>query len=112
MPWEVMPDLFFYRDPEEAEKEEKERAENEQQMMKTGDFAAPQKEEWGGEDKVEDWAADGQPAAAAAPAALAAPAPVAAAPAGYHVTNDWAAASSAEQPAAAAATTNWGGSNQ
>merc|ERR1711981_211451 len=26
-PWEVMPDLFFYRDPEEAEKEEKERAE-------------------------------------------------------------------------------------
>ena len=23
--WEVMPDLFFYRDPEEAEKEEKER---------------------------------------------------------------------------------------
>lgn len=52
-------------------------------MMKTGDFAAPQKEEWGGEDKVEDWAADGQPAAAAAPAALAAPAPVAAAPAGY-----------------------------
>ena len=24
-PWEVMPDLFFYRDPEEAEKEEKER---------------------------------------------------------------------------------------
>ena len=36
-------------------------------MMKTGDFAAPQKEEWGGEDKVEDWAADGQPAAAGAP---------------------------------------------
>jgi len=25
MPWEVMPDLFFYRDPEEAEKEERER---------------------------------------------------------------------------------------
>ena len=22
MPWEVMPDLFFYRDPEEVEKEE------------------------------------------------------------------------------------------
>ena len=26
LPWEVMPDLFFYRDPEEAEKEEKERS--------------------------------------------------------------------------------------
>merc|ERR1712012_1341597 len=35
MPWDVMPDLFFYRDPEEAEKEEKERAESEQ-VMKTG----------------------------------------------------------------------------
>lgn len=23
-PWEIMPDLFFYRDPEEVEKEEKE----------------------------------------------------------------------------------------
>ena len=27
MPWEVMPDLFFYRDPEEAEKEEAAREE-------------------------------------------------------------------------------------
>ena len=26
-PWEVMPDLFFYRDPEEADKEERERQE-------------------------------------------------------------------------------------
>merc|ERR1712059_130936 len=56
MPWEVMPDLFFYRDPEEAEKEE----------------AA--KEEWGGEElssaPVTDWSADGAAApAAAAPAA-------------------------------------------
>ena len=25
--WDVMPDLFFYRDPEEADKEEKERQE-------------------------------------------------------------------------------------
>ena len=25
MAWEVMPDLFFYRDPEDAEKEEQER---------------------------------------------------------------------------------------
>ena len=27
MPWDVMPDLFFYRDPEEAEKEKAARAE-------------------------------------------------------------------------------------
>jgi hypothetical protein len=27
MQWEVMPDLFFYRDPEEADKEERERQE-------------------------------------------------------------------------------------
>ena len=27
LPWDVMPDLFFYRDPEEAEKEEQARQE-------------------------------------------------------------------------------------
>ena len=27
LPWEVMPDLFFYRDPEEVDKEERERQE-------------------------------------------------------------------------------------
>ena len=26
VPWTVMPDLYFYRDPEEAEKEEQEKA--------------------------------------------------------------------------------------
>jgi len=116
-PWEVMPDLFFYRDPEEAEKEEKERAENaEAQMMKTGDFSAPQKEDWGAEGGVEDWSADGQTAAAPAPAAIAAPAA-----AGYQVTedwsaqtetSDWAAASAGEQQSSAApASNNWGGSS-
>jgi len=117
-PWEVMPDLFFYRDPEEAEKEEKERAETaEAQMMKTGDFnAAPAKEDWGGEDGVQDWSADGQAAPAApAPAAAAISAPAA----GYQVTedwsaqtetSDWAAASASEQNPQAAPATNWGGS--
>merc|ERR1719362_823114 len=96
MPWEVMPDLFFYRDPEEAEKEEKERAEAAmEQSMKPAEFSAPQKEDWGGDEAVQDWSADAAPAAAAA--APAAP-----------VTSDWAAAST-EQPAAAAP--NWGGSN-
>ena len=108
--WEVMPDLFFYRDPEAVEKEENERAENEQVMKSGADFAAPpQKEEWGGEDRVEDWSADGQPAA---PAAAAPVAPVS----GYHVTEDWSASTETTDWAAAsseqAAAPNWGGSNQ
>jgi len=113
MPWEVMPDLFFYRDPEEAEKEEKERAEAAmEQSMKPAEFAAPQKEDWGGDEAVQDWSADGAPAAApAAPvAAVAAPA------AGYHVTEDWSAATETSDWAAAsneqAQAPNWGGSNQ
>ena len=111
--WEVMPDLFFYRDPEAVEKEENERAENEQVMKSGADFAAaPQKEEWGGDERVEDWSADGQPAAPA-PAAAAPVAPVA----GYHVTEDWSASTETSDWAAASTETaapapNWGGSNQ
>ena len=98
MPWEVMPDLFFYRDPEEAEKEEAARAEEVMANMvvsnvsniltfqviasKQADFVAPPaKEEWGGEElasaaaPVTDWSADGAPAPAAAAAAPAAAAP-------------------------------------
>ena len=88
MPWEVMPDLFFYRDPEEAEKEELAREEA-AVVAKQADFqASPAKEEWGGEElgggaagaPVNGWAADGTApgAAPAAPAApIAAPAPAA-----------------------------------
>merc|ERR1712002_863994 len=76
MPWEVMPDLFFYRDPEEAEKEEAAREEA-AVVAKQADFVAPPaKEEWGGEEltaPVTDWSADGTPAAA------------------FQVTEDWAA---------------------
>jgi len=120
MPWEVMPDLFFYRDPEEAEKEEAARAE-EVIASKQADFVAPPaKEEWGGEElasaaaPVTDWSADGAPAPAAAPAA-----PAAAAPA-FQVTDDWAAqtetsdwaAQSAPAAEAAAPAQTWGGSSQ
>jgi len=95
MPWEVMPDLFFYRDPEEAEKEEKEKAEQQaMSLSKAPEFAA-EKENWGGDEAVTDWAADGAPVAAPGPvqppaaAAIAAPAPAA----GFQVTDDWAAQS-------------------
>merc|ERR1712200_192996 len=117
MPWEVMPDLFFYRDPEEVEKEDRERAEaaaESQLVAKAADYVAPPKEEWGADEGVTDWSADDQPAAAApvaAPAAIAAPA------AAFQVTEDWAAqtessdwaAQSAPEPAGG---NTWGGSSQ
>jgi len=109
LPWEVMPDLFFYRDPEEVEKEEKEKAElAAESQLKGPEFTAPDKEDWGADSAVTDWAADGQPAAA--PAAIAAPAP--AQPA-FQVTEDWAAQTEPSDWAAEQAqATNWGGSNQ
>jgi len=112
IPWEVMPDLFFYRDPEEAEKEEKERAEaaSESQLVaKAAEFSAPAKEEWGAEEAVADWSADGQPAAAPAPAAVV-PAPSST----FQVTEDWAAQTESSDWAAQSAegANTWGGSSQ
>jgi len=112
MPWEVMPDLFFYRDPEEVEKEDRERAEAAAESMlvaKAADFVPPAKEDWGADEAVADWSADGQAAApAAAVAAPAAPA------AGFQVTEDWAAATETSDWAAQSApgATTWGGSSQ
>jgi len=119
LPWEVMPDLFFYRDPEEVEKEDRERAEAAAESMlvaKASDFA-PAKEDWGADEAVTDWSADGQPAAAAPAAAVAAPAATGAA---FQVTEDWAAATetsdwaaqSAPEAAAAPGANTWGGSSQ
>jgi len=111
-PWEIMPDLFFYRDPEESDKEERER----QEAAAKEQQAAPVKEEWGGE--TEDWApVEGIAATPAAPAA-AAPAAVAAAPATFQVSDDWAAqtettdwaAQATVAAPAAPAGDQWGGS--
>jgi len=120
MPWEVMPDLFFYRDPEEADKEERERQEQAAEAAKP-EMAVPTKEDWGGD--ADDWAAESAPAAAAAAPGLAAPAAPVAAAAGaapaFSVSEDWAAQSEptdwAAQSAAAAPAPDqtWGGaSNQ
>ncbi|CAG5114497.1 unnamed protein product [Candidula unifasciata] len=60
-PWEIMPDLFFYRDPEEVEKEEKEALERAKD-----EIPAPQPD-WPGEPSivgapdVSDWAAEDVP---------------------------------------------------
>eukprot|EP00095_Tigriopus_kingsejongensis_P004632 maker-scaffold291_size219542-snap-gene-1.21 protein:Tk04632 transcript:maker-scaffold291_size219542-snap-gene-1.21-mRNA-1 annotation:"40s ribosomal protein sa" len=117
MPWEVMPDLFFYRDPEEAEKEEQARQESLAQAASQVKPAEP--ENWG-EDMNTDWS--NEPAPGAAPAAGgAAAAPAAAAPK-FQVSEDWSAPVqpsdwAAETPAAPAAPTpvdqanQWGGGN-
>jgi len=75
IPWDVMVDLYFYRDPEEAEKEEKEALEKAQAKEEP---QAPYQEQWGGPGevpaiapaagqdqaagvKVADWAAESMP---------------------------------------------------
>merc|ERR1712110_1135203 len=53
-PWEIMPDLFFYRDPEEVEKDEKEAQERAKE-----EAPAPQQEWTGmGVQDVGEWAAE------------------------------------------------------
>lgn len=67
LPWEVMPDLFFYRDPEEAEKEEQ-AAKQEALANQAVPVGAPKVDEpWGGDDMTTDWA--NEPAPGVAPAA-------------------------------------------
>ena len=88
-----------------------------EQSMKPAEFSAPQKEDWGGDEAVQDWSADGAPAAAAPAAAAPVAAVAAPAAAGYHVTEDWSAATETSDWAAAsteqaAPAPNWGGSNQ
>jgi small subunit ribosomal protein SAe len=125
LPWDVMPDLFFYRDPEEAEKEEQARQETLAAATAAQPVKAVETENWGGEEMTTDWA--NEPAPAGAPgAAAAAPttAAAAAAPpaAGFQVSDDWGskgqasdwAAESAPAPAPAAPQADqgnqWGGS--
>merc|ERR1712037_51013 len=91
--WDVMPDLFFYRDPEEAEKEEQARQEAlaAQAAPAAGMAAAPA--EGAGFTVSDDWAK--QTAAPAAP-----------------VVSDWAAEAPAAPGAPAADPSNqWGGSS-
>merc|ERR1712109_139044 len=97
LPWDVMPDLFFYRDPEEAEKEEQARQEALAEAKNAANAQAPQKveESWGGDEMTTDWANEPVPAMAAPPAA--------APGASFTVSEEW-----TSQPVAAPApTSDW-----
>lgn len=112
IPWEIMVDLFFYRDPEETEKEEQaQQAVPERAVKETAEYTT---EQWGGADvtaapaEVTDWSATADvtnfAAATPAPAAVGVPA----------ATEDWSTAAPAVEdwsatPAAPTTTgTEWG----
>ncbi|XP_077490514.1 small ribosomal subunit protein uS2-like isoform X2 [Amblyomma americanum] len=117
IPWEIMVDLFFYRDPEEAEKEEQaQQAPPERALKETVEYPVP--EQWGGGDltvgqpDVTDWSA--VPEVPAFPTAVTVPpvtVPVPPVP-----TEDWSAAAiedwSAAPPIPQSGTaTEWGAGN-
>merc|ERR1712215_44144 len=79
LPWEtdVMPDLFFYRDPEEQEKEEAAKAEAAKAEADAAKIEVPVAENWGGD--VADDAALAAAAAAATAQSATPAAPVVAA---------------------------------
>jgi len=114
--WDVMPDLFFYRDPEEAEKEEQQRQETLAQAAAAAQAqqAPKQDEDWGGE--VTDWSNEPAPGMGGAPG----PAPVAAGGPKFQVNEDWSAQPGVPQSSDWAAETaapiggapaQWGGSS-
>merc|ERR1712223_1505940 len=115
--WDVMPDLFFYRDPEEAEKEEQARRE---EALAAQAAPAPvgkvEDSAWGGEEMTTDWANEPAPG-------VGAPVPAAADAGGFKVSDDWANQTAAapaavqsndwaaEAPAAVDPSNQWGGSS-
>lgn len=113
VPWDVMVDLYFYRDPEEAEKDEQ--AAIEAKAAKEEQFTAP---DWGPETATpqappptkEDWAAESVAVAAVpivAPSAGFTPA-APAAPAVAPKADDWSAAETGDW-SAAPTSNEWGG---
>ena len=129
--WDVMPDLFFYRDPEEAEKEEQARQEAlAAQAVSAVPVGKVDEQTWGGEEMTTDWANEPAPGLGAPASGLGASNLAVAAPgegAGFTVSDDWAkqtaapaapvvsdwAAEAPSTPGAPAAdpSNQWGGSS-
>merc|ERR1712183_1267978 len=112
VPWTVMPDLYFYRDPEEAEKEEQEKA---KEAAAAAAPPPPQAEEWNQTDQyqpvVEDWAEPNVGTLPPAAAAAVAP-PVAEIPAAPMVVDEWGAQTTqdwAGEAPKAVPSAEWGG---
>jgi len=107
-PWEVMVDLYFYRDPEEVEKEEKEA--QERAIVQKEDVPPP--EPWAGDapaPEVSDWASESVPVSSVPvqPFGAAAAAP------GTQQKEDWSIAAKEDWSAPAPSNTageSWGGS--
>nr|XP_054106033.1 40S ribosomal protein SA-like [Callithrix jacchus] len=92
-PWEVMPDLYFYRDPEEIEKEEQaaaEKAVTKEEFQ--GEWTAPAPEFTATQPEVADWSEGVQ---------------VPSVPIQQFPTEDWSAAPTAQATEWVAATTEW-----
>jgi small subunit ribosomal protein SAe len=96
VPWDVMPDLYFYRDPEETEKEE----------LAAGDLAKGAKDDFTVPDysqaeayPPEQWAAE-----------VTGPVGGAQTTGGYKPAEDWSATDTGEWAATPAVATDWGGS--
>lgn len=103
--WDIMVDLYFYRDPEEVEKEEQAAIEAASQAA----YQAPAEENWSGDvgpAAVEDWAAEAAPAAAPGADAAAPAAPVG----GAAPSLDWSAPAAAPAAAAPGAADDWSAS--
>ena len=102
--WAIMPDLFFFRDPEEIEKDEL-RAREQAQQAAAAPLAAAAADEWGSEQPVDAAAAapaSGEWGDAAPAAAFTTAAPVgAAAPEWGGDSQQWAEWNSQQPPAAA-----------
>lgn len=115
IPWDVMVDLYFYRDPEEAEKEEQEAREK---ALAKEDVPAPYADQWGPEGQVPAVAAPQEMPEVTDWAAESVPVPsVPIQPGTYQATEDWASepakdwsaggASVAAAPAQAPASQDW-----
>lgn len=102
VPWDVMVDLYFYRDPNEESKEEEVAAVEVVKAPKDdyqGDWAATEPLP---APEVTDWASEAIPVAPAAPAAV---------QTGYVPPKDWSATDTGDWAAASApVATEWGGS--